>query len=196
MKLRDLIAKLRGNLSSAATDEEKAAIQAQLKELESVEPDPAPTPGSGTGTGATISAEAIAEIVARATAPLQQQVSDLSSMIADERKQREDSKKVIADQQKTARDKEIETVLDDAVTKGKIPTEKRDEWRQRLAASFETLKPVLDELPESTVVNNPSSSTKTSGDGSQQQSQTKKYDNKFANAMPPDVMKYVEESIA
>jgi hypothetical protein len=196
MKLRDLIAKLRASLTTASTDEEKAALQAQLKELESVEPDApaAPAGSGGTGTPATMTAEMIADIVARATAPLQQQVTDLSGMIADERQQRESSRKVIEDQQAAARTKEIETTLDDAIAKGKIPIEKRDEWKGKLDAGWDIVKSILDELPESKVVNNPNSNAKKP-DG-EKADDTKKYDNKFARSMPSDVMKYVEESIA
>lgn len=186
------IAALRAKLA-AAPDAEKAAITAQIAELESVQPDD-PVPAQN---HAPVQNPAPAQNPAQNPAP-----DDLDARI--ERAVATAIEKVVPKitegldnrDKATQRKADIATALDQAVQKGKIPHAKRDEWAKRLADNYDAVKPILDELPDNPAVNKGANGTATTGDKAiGGASDGKKYDNGFARSIPSNVMKYVEESI-
>lgn len=189
MKFSAFLASLKARLLTAS-DEQKPMIEAQIRELESVEPDTAPAPVltdvqtsavPKPDSGAALSRTDIRAII-------KEELNTVAKDLVGELK-----KEISAPLQRQEHDKKVAGVLDEAVAKGRIVAEKRADWKKRLDDSFDTVAPILGELPEGKAVNNPQSSVKST-DGNQ--SQEKKYDNKFARSLDPTVMKYVEESIA
>lgn len=190
------LATLRTKLGTAP-EAERAAIQAEITELESVQGDG--TPG---GPPQPVSLEPAPAGVPPSTGAPQGDGNDLDARI--EKAVAKAMEKVVPQitqgldnrDKATQRKADITTALDQAVSKGKIPAAKRTEWEKRLTDSYDAVKPILDELPDNPAINKGQggngaapTTTQPNADGA------KKYDNAFARSIPSPVMKYVEESI-
>lgn len=185
MTLRQFILSLRSKLASA-DETTRPVIEAQIAELEQVEPEATPTTppiqNPGNADLGQVIAQAITQTLPGAIAevikPIDQKLTAMERRI-DERERAEG---------RATLDVSIKGLLDQAITDGKIPVDKREHWKGRAEKDFETIKGIIDELPKSMVTNRP---TPTAPDGV-----PKKVDSKLARSIPPNVMKYVQDGIS
>lgn len=199
MTIKEYLSKLKSKLVTA-TAEEKPAIEAQIAELSTIDdptPVPAPVPGAGQPLNGDISA-VIEAAVKRGNAGLQEQVNGLADALAKEQEARKSATDALQQERTAKLEKETETLVADAVAKGKIPNDpaKIELWKTNLKKDFEGYKAVLDDLTGNSAVNKPGTPPAAGAAGAQGGTTPKQYTDKFSRSIPPEVMKSVEESLA
>lgn len=199
MNWKDWVSKKLGTLRTAAAsapDAERAAIQAEIAELESVDAPTAPLTAASTGNATGSTEEMIQRAVNAVVGPLQSQITELGRQLADEKSARKEATDSLAAQRTQQRESEITAALDRAIAAGKIPQDKRDGWHQRLEKDFDTVLGILDELPESAVVNKAASGGDKGKDAAAKAPTGKQYQDTFSRSIPATFMDYVEKSIS
>lgn len=195
MTLKQMIEKLKGMLSSAK-DDEKAALEARIKELEEIEPDKIPPigqPAAGSGGQGPDITTIVEAAVRQATAALDSKLQGVMTALEAERKAREEAVKALDVEKRTKRDADVAKLLDEAVADGRIPQDKRDEWKGRLEKDFDTLAAVVAEIPKNPAVNRGNGAGGT--DGKSDKGDTPKYDTTMARRLPKGVMEYIDENV-
>lgn len=161
--------------------------------FESADPPPSPAPNPGNTAGGAGGGGNTDDIDRRIAAAVQAANKPLLDVIDAEKKLREDGIKTIQEQQKQKRAGEIETVLTEAVAKGKITPEQKDTWKARLESNYDEFKATLDERAETVT---PAGSTKGVSSNAGGTGGEKTYDSKFARSIPKEFMEHVEKSTA
>ena len=148
--LAKAVAKLRAALGANATptDEEiQAALAEELAETDPVVTPPVTPPTPDPAPDTTGIAAIVAQAVQAAVAPLQATVATLQGALETETTVRSEAQKAVQTQQAKERETAITTALDAAVKDGRIVPAKRDDWKTRLEADFDTISAVLTDIP-------------------------------------------------
>jgi hypothetical protein len=136
-------------------DAKKTEIDAALKPIDdeveklskpSEPPNPSPAPPAS-------SDDAISRAVKAALEPYQAKFDTLSVALENERKARETATSALDAERKEQQKKEREKIVDEAIATGKLTKEQRDAWLERLEASHDSVKAILDEMPPNPAVN-------------------------------------------
>lgn len=204
-KLKEYLATLKKRRQESTDASEQAALDAQIADLERVEPDEKVTsqaPGAPQTPGSPPAADMarlIQESVTAAVAPLQEQVNALNGALAEEKKARHEAVKALEEAQKTKRGEEIGKLLDDALADGRVAAEKRDTWKERLEKDFDLTRGMLEELPKNPAVNRGKQSTNQNGKPPDSQNgrttdTPAQYETKMARSLPREVMEYASSN--
>ena len=113
---------------------------------------PAPDAGGDGGADEETTASSSSEIsaaVEQALAPVQEQLKALQDALADEKEARQQAVEQLEEQQAARREEEITETLDAAVEDGRITTEEREKWKERLEKDFDGYSETLAERPAS-----------------------------------------------
>jgi hypothetical protein len=133
------------------TDEEIATMAAELVEEQEgppFPPAPTPAPSPTPNPAPDLSAQLQALL-----APITAELATVKSALEAEATARKNAQEALQTQQAAERTKQIKTLLDEAVAKGKItPKQRTDTWEKRLTEGFDAFSPVLAELPDNPAV--------------------------------------------
>jgi chromosome segregation ATPase len=113
---------------------------------------PAPDAGGDGGADEETTASSSSEVsaaVEQALAPVQEQLKALQDALADEKEARQQAVEQLEEQQAARREEEIAETLDAAVEDGRITTEEREKWKERLEKDFDGYSETLAERPAS-----------------------------------------------
>lgn len=178
-------------------DEKLSELDKALEGLEpklpdTTKPTPAPTTTAAPDTGN------LAELVQRAVVDALRPVNE---ELAKAKADRDAIAQQLSAQQTKEKDQQVATLLDQAVSKGKITPAQRDQYKADLDKAFDVTKGIIDRLPENPTLAKQNATTTTTKDGKANgtadgTANTGKYETMFAKSAPPSAMKYIEEQLA
>ena len=109
----------------------------------SSDPDPDPSGGPTDSGGSGPDAEMLKE----AMQPLQESIKGLQEALAEERQARKEAVDALEERQQEKKKSRITELLDTAVKEGRIESEKRETWKERLQKDFDTISDTISDLP-------------------------------------------------
>ena len=193
--MASLMASLKSIFGVEDSDEKMKKVEEELKkmepkeELKKMEPkeepkkdEPAPVPPlkAEKKDGDTDLATIVADAVKSATAPLQEKIDALEGQVNSRDEQDKASK--------------IDSILSEAIAKGRIAPDQKDTWKGDLEKAFDTTAAIIGRLPE-----NPSLAKQAAAQPAKKEEGkdgSKSYSTAFARGSDPKLMKYVEDELA
>ena len=157
-RIKAKLAELKVEFGDKETD-----VDTMLAEIEAETTRPTTTtPSTSTGTATGITAEDFERIVSQA---VDAKTRGLYEEAEANKKAREAAEAASAELQKRKREEEIAKLLEDAEADGRIPSEKKDEWKARLEAGFGVVKPIVDGLAKNPALTRETKKVETSTTG-------------------------------
>lgn len=124
-------------------------LKRELADLEPKVPSNVPAPPPKDAPLAGLTAEQLTEIIDRSVA---ERIKPIAEENEASKRARETAEAARVASEKSARDREIAQLLEEAVADGRIPSEKKDEWKSRLESGFDVIKPVISDLPKNPAI--------------------------------------------
>lgn len=88
-----------------------------------------------------------AETLKEAMQPLQESIQGLQQALAEERQARKEAVNALEERQQEKKASKITQLLDKAVEEGRIESEKRETWKERLEKDYDTISDTIQDLP-------------------------------------------------